>query len=128
LLDLLAAAVDHGTARAARLSVPAFGKTGTTQDYRDALFIGLAGDLAVGVWVGNDDNTPMQDVTGGGLPARMWAQFTASALCVRALGSPPARETRHAKPRRASGWKSLRNRLFGGGRGKNKKGKKGKKR
>lgn len=128
LLDLLGAAVDHGTARAARLSVPAFGKTGTTQDYRDALFIGLAGDLAVGVWVGNDDNTPMKDVTGGGLPARMWAQFTASALGVRALGSPPARETRHAKPRRASGWQSLRNRLFGGGRGKNKKGKKGKKR
>ncbi|MDQ3495621.1 MAG: transglycosylase domain-containing protein [Pseudomonadota bacterium] len=129
LLDLLGAAVDHGTARAARLSVPAFGKTGTTQDYRDALFIGLAGDLAVGVWVGNDDNTPMQGVTGGGLPARMWAQFTAAALGARALGAPPVRETRRAETRRGSPWQSLRERLFGGGKGKkHKKGKKGKKR
>ncbi len=128
LLDMLGAAVDRGTARAARLSVPAFGKTGTTQDHRDALFIGLAGDLAVGVWVGNDDNSPMQGVTGGGLPARMWAQFTSSALGVRAIGSPPAGETRRAETRRASPWQSLRERWLGGKRGKkHNKGKKGKK-
>jgi penicillin-binding protein 1A len=129
LLDLLGAAVDRGTARAARLSVPAFGKTGTTQDYRDALFIGLAGDLAVGVWVGNDDNTPMKKVTGGGLPSRMWAEFTAAALGARALGTPPPRETRRSETRRASPWQSLRKRWFGGNKGKKSgKGKKGKKR
>ena len=110
LLQLLEAAVNDGTARAARLSQPAFGKTGTTQDHRDALFIGLAGDLAVGVWVGNDDGTPMDGVTGGGLPARMWAQFTGPAIGARALGSP-----REARERAApqSRWKKWRRRWFG---------------
>ncbi|MFM2256706.1 MAG: hypothetical protein RIQ28_553, partial [Pseudomonadota bacterium] len=75
MLDMLAATVNQGTGRAARLSVPAFGKTGTSQDYRDALFIGFAGDLVVGVWVGNDDNAPLKNVTGGGLPARIWRDF-----------------------------------------------------
>ena len=130
LLDLLGAAVDHGTARAARLSVPSFGKTGTTQDYRDALFIGMAEDLAVGVWLGNDDNTPMQKVAGGGLPAITWARFMAPALGVRALGVPDNSEARNvAQPRSSSRWQSFRNRLFGGGKNKNKnkdKKKKGK--
>jgi penicillin-binding protein 1A len=54
------------------LHAPNFGKTGTTQDHRDALFVGYAGGLVVGVWVGNDDNTPMPGVTGGALPARIW--------------------------------------------------------
>lgn len=119
LLDLLGAAVDEGTGRTARLSQPTFGKTGTTQDYRDAWFIGLAGDLAVGVWVGNDDNTPMQGVTGGGLPARMWAQFTAPAIGARALGAP--REVRPREPGPRSRWQSFRERWFGGrGKGKGK--------
>src|SRR3990167_7473847 len=68
--QMLRAAINRGTGRAATLSVPNFGKTGTTQDHRDALFIGYAGDLVVGVWVGNDDNSPLAGVTGGGLPAR----------------------------------------------------------
>ena len=80
LLDLLWSAVEEGTGRAAQLRVPAFGKTGTTQDYRDALFVGMAGDLVVGVWVGNDDNTPMKKVTGGTLPARIWGDFMGTAL------------------------------------------------
>ena len=117
LLHLLAAAVDEGTGRAARLSQPSFGKTGTTQDHRDAWFVGLAGDLAVGVWVGNDDNTPMQGVTGGGLPARMWAQFTAPAIGAQALGAP--REVRARSHRPPSRWQSFRDRWFGG-RGKGK--------
>ena len=126
LLQLLEAAVNDGTARAARLSQPAFGKTGTTQDNRDALFIGLAGDLAVGVWVGNDDNTPMRDVTGGGLPARMWAQFTAPAIGAQALDAPPPVR---ARPAPQSRWQSFRERVFGGrGKGKGKGRGKGKKR
>jgi penicillin-binding protein 1A len=80
LLELLAATVNDGTGRAARLSVPAYGKTGTSQDNRDALFIGFAGDLVVGVWVGNDDNTPLKNVTGGGLPARIWRDFMGQAV------------------------------------------------
>lgn len=80
LLDLLGSTVRDGTGRAARLSIPAYGKTGTSQDNRDALFIGFAGDLVVGVWIGNDDNTPLRGVNGGGLPARIWADFMAQAV------------------------------------------------
>ena len=80
LLDLMSAAVETGTARAARLDQPAYGKTGTTQEHRDAVFVGFTGDLVVGVWVGNDDHSPMKGVTGGGLPAQIWRDFMASAL------------------------------------------------
>lgn len=80
MLDLLSATVNQGTGRAARLSIPAYGKTGTSQDYRDALFIGFAGDLVVGVWIGNDDNTPLRNMTGGGLPARIWRDFMSQAV------------------------------------------------
>ena len=69
-----------GTGRAAALPVPTFGKTGTTSDYRDALFVGFAGDLVVGVWIGNDDNSPLPGTAGGGLPARIWRRFMAEAL------------------------------------------------
>lgn len=80
MLELLRAAVDSGTGRAARLAVPAFGKTGTTQDGRDALFVGFAGDLVVGVWIGKDDNSPIRGLTGGGAPARIWRDFMARAV------------------------------------------------
>jgi penicillin-binding protein 1A len=80
IMELLHAAVQLGTGRAARLEVPVFGKTGTTQDHRDAWFIGFVPDLVVGVWVGNDDNAPMRGVTGGGLPAHIWRSFVAGAL------------------------------------------------
>jgi penicillin-binding protein 1A len=86
LRDVLYAVVQRGTGRAAALSVPTFGKTGTTSDYRDALFVGFAGDLVVGIWVGNDDNTPLPGTAGGGLPARIWRSFMAEAL-----GTAPAR-------------------------------------
>src|SRR3546814_18126523 len=86
---MLRATVNRGTGRAAMLSVPNFGKTGTSQDHRDALFIGYAGDLVVGVWVGNDDNSPLAGVTGGGLPARIWRDFMRQALR-DARSTPPA--------------------------------------
>ena len=80
LLELLGGAVSDGTGRAARLNIPAYGKTGTSQDNRDALFIGFAGDLVVGVWIGNDDNTSLRGINGGGLPARIWRDFMAQAV------------------------------------------------
>ena len=80
MLDLLSAVVNQGTGRAARLAIPAYGKTGTSQDARDALFIGFAGDLVVGVWVGHDDNRPLAHVSGGGLPAQIWANFMSRAI------------------------------------------------
>ena len=82
--DMLRTAVNEGTGRAAMLSIANYGKTGTTQDNRDALFVGYAGEgedmLVVGVWVGNDDNSPLDGVSGGGLPARIWRDFMRSAL------------------------------------------------
>ncbi len=87
--EMLRAAVNRGTGRAAMLAVPNYGKTGTTQDYRDALFVGYAGGLVVGVWVGNDDNSPLNGMTGGGVPARIWRDFMGRALGSQA--APPAR-------------------------------------
>ena len=69
-----------GTGKAARLDRPAAGKTGTSSDFRDAWFIGYAGDLVAGVWVGNDNGAPMKNVTGGSVPAQIWHEFMASAL------------------------------------------------
>jgi penicillin-binding protein 1A len=80
MLDLLRATVIQGTGRAAGLSIPTYGKTGTSQDSRDALFIGFAGDLVVGVWVGRDDNKPLGGMHGGGLPAQIWRAFMGQAI------------------------------------------------
>ena len=70
--QMLSAVIGHGTGRSAALPRPAAGKTGTTQDYRDAWFIGSASGEIIGVWLGNDDNTPMKAVQGGGLPAKLF--------------------------------------------------------
>ncbi|WP_299646084.1 transglycosylase domain-containing protein [Sphingomonas bacterium] len=80
---LLDSSLNRGTGMEAALSVPAWGKTGTTQDGRDALFVGWARDLVVGVWVGNDDNTPNPGLHGGGVPARIWRDFMGQALRVQ---------------------------------------------
>lgn len=90
ILDLLREVVEDGTGRNARLPVTAYGKTGTTQDSRDAWFVGFADDLVVGVWVGNDDGRPMRDVTGGALPARLWHAFMLEALKGAPSASTPA--------------------------------------
>jgi penicillin-binding protein 1A len=80
LLTLLRGTVERGSGRGARLPIRAYGKTGTSQDYRDAWFMGFAGNLVVGVWVGNDDSSPMNRVTGGSLPAEIWATFMREAI------------------------------------------------
>ncbi|AIF81748.1 membrane carboxypeptidase [endosymbiont of Acanthamoeba sp. UWC8] len=73
---MLAKVIQNGTGKKAHLAgTEVFGKTGTTQDYRDACFIGFTDYLTVGVWVGNDDNTSMKRVMGGGLPAEIWRGF-----------------------------------------------------
>ena len=91
--ELLASVIRNGTGNAARLPIPAYGKTGTTQNHRDALFIGYAGDLVVGVWVGNDDNSPMNGVVGGSVPAKLWRRFMQSALAAdKAAKAPRTRQ------------------------------------
>jgi penicillin-binding protein 1A len=83
MLDLLSSVVREGTGTAARLDRPVGGKTGTSEDYRDARFVGFTSDLVVGVWVGNDDNSPMNGVVGGSVPAAIWHDFVGAAETVR---------------------------------------------
>jgi penicillin-binding protein 1A len=80
MTDMLSGVLEPGgTAQSAKLDRPAAGKTGTSQDFRDAWFVGFSGDLVAGVWSGNDDAQPMRQVTGGGLPARIWRDFMMAA-------------------------------------------------
>ncbi|MSU90495.1 PBP1A family penicillin-binding protein [Rhodobacteraceae bacterium 2CG4] len=75
LVYMMSEVVANGTGRRAQLpDRPAAGKTGTTQAARDAWFVGFTGDYVTGVWMGNDDNTPLRGVTGGGLPAAIWRE------------------------------------------------------
>lgn len=86
MTDLLRGVILRGTGRAADVGRPAAGKTGTTDDYRNAWFVGYTPQLSVAVWVGNDDNSPTNRVVGGSVPARLWARFVKRALA----GTPPA--------------------------------------
>ena len=103
MLDLLWSAANTGTGRRAALNVPTFGKTGTTQDHHDAIFVGFAGDLVVGVWVGRDDNRSLGNVSGGTAPASIWRAFTGPAIAIDHRPSillpyqPP--QPRRAEPR-----------------------------
>jgi len=79
--DMLCAVLTSGTGkRAALAGHAAAGKTGTSQDFRDAWFVGYAGEFVAGVWVGNDDGRPMHRVMGGSLPARLWHDIMLMAL------------------------------------------------
>ena len=82
---MLYAVVTQGTGgRAGIWTHEAAGKTGTTQDYHDAWFVGFTADYVAGVWVGNDDSSPMKGVTGGSLPADIWKQI----MYVAEIGLP----------------------------------------
>jgi penicillin-binding protein 1A len=80
LVDTMRGIVDYGTGRGAKLPRPIAGKTGTTSDYKDAWFFGFVPQLVCATWVGNDDNEPMNRVTGGWVPAQMWKMFMKKAL------------------------------------------------
>lgn len=89
---MLSETVRMGTGRKARLDDgrPMAGKTGTSQDFRDAWFIGYTANIVAGVWVGNDDNTPMRKVTGGTLPALIWKDFVTRSGTNGTLWALPA--------------------------------------
>ncbi|WP_445680224.1 PBP1A family penicillin-binding protein [Radicibacter daui] len=79
LTSMMTGVLTEGTGKSARLDRPAAGKTGTSQDSRDAWFAGFTSDLVAVVWMGNDDNKPMKHVTGGTLPAQLWRDFMLAA-------------------------------------------------
>jgi penicillin-binding protein 1A len=92
MTDMLTGTVTTGTGRAAALAGrPTAGKTGTSQDFRDAWFVGFTADLVCGVWLGNDGNQPMNKATGGGLPARIFHAFMTEAH--KGLPARPLRAT-----------------------------------
>ena len=84
--SVLVDVIQYGTGKKANPTVLAKGKTGTTQNYRDAWFIGYTQDLAAGIWVGNDNEAPMKKVTGGSLPAQIWGKV------VHDISLPPLQE------------------------------------
>lgn len=80
MTSMLQQTIETGTAHGARiLPRVAGGKTGTSQDYRDAWFLGFTRQMTTGIWMGNDDNSPMNEVTGGLLPADVWKEFMTAA-------------------------------------------------
>ncbi|MBZ7925647.1 PBP1A family penicillin-binding protein [Ensifer adhaerens] len=87
LVGLLQLVVERGTGRGAAPGAFAAGKTGTSQNNRDAWFVGFTEPLVAGVWVGNDDDTPMKGVTGGALPAHIWRDFMREAMQAPAAGT-----------------------------------------
>ena len=106
-----------GTARKGELpGWQAAGKTGTSQDYRDAWFIGYTSRLTTGIWLGNDDNSPTKKASGGSLPVEIWSRFMKVAMA----GQPPTPlpgGTAHgapvAPPTAPAATASLPNSLFG---------------
>lgn len=134
--EMLKAVMTSGTGRKAALANrQTAGKTGTTQDFRDAWFIGYTADLVVGIWVGNDNGAPMKKVTGGNVPAEIWHNFmnetqarvqvsnlpghydpynTAAAMTVEELRATNTDPLPEETPRR---WEEpgFFERLFGGG-------------
>ena len=79
MVRMLKLVITSGTGTGANIGRPAAGKTGTSQNWRDAWFVGFTPDLLAAVWVGNDNNRPMVKVTGGELPATIWRRFMAVA-------------------------------------------------
>ncbi len=122
MAEMLTSVVRWGSGRNAAIDRPAAGKSGTTQDNRDAVFAGFTSDMTAVVWVGNDDNSPMKAVTGGGLPARIWADFMLEAhvgqpirplLADAGIYSTSAGPETFVKPKKKKK-KSLLKRIFGG--------------
>ena len=93
LNSMMRETLKSGTARSASLpGWDAAGKTGTSQDFRDAWFVGYTSALVTGIWLGNDDNSPTKHVAGGSLPVEIWSRFMKQALATTPPAPLPASE------------------------------------
>lgn len=108
LKAMMAEVINSGTGQAARVPFDHAGKTGTSQDFRDAWFIGMSDDIVASVWMGNDDNSPMKKVTGGSFPARIWRDVMMTAHAF----SRPAGDT--LREEEAGSFQGLLGKLLGG--------------
>jgi penicillin-binding protein 1A len=94
MVQMMQAVIERGTGRKAALDRPAAGKTGTSQEYRDAWFVGFTPDYVAGVWIGDDRGQPMRRMAGGDLPAETWKRFMMAAE----QGLPPKPFAKPALP------------------------------
>ncbi|MGM0422862.1 MAG: transglycosylase domain-containing protein, partial [Pseudomonadota bacterium] len=117
---MLRGVVEYGTGRAAYIDTARHigGKTGTSQDYHDAWFVGYADGYVIGIWMGNDANEPMDSVTGGGPPARLWRAIMSDVLQTRPLTGQDVSGTGRPKPgmfeRVLDRWSGRNSRTAGG--------------
>lgn len=109
LTRMMQTVVNEGTGRAAKLPYPAAGKTGTSQDNRDAWFAGFTENIVCTVWLGNDDNSPMRKITGGGAPAQIWRSVVSKAHPAQPNLNFPKSESN------GNGFSNLLGRLISGG-------------
>ncbi|NVJ98768.1 MAG: PBP1A family penicillin-binding protein [Alphaproteobacteria bacterium] len=126
MASMLSSVVEWGSGRNAKIDRSAAGKSGTSQDSRDAVFAGFTSDMTAAVWVGNDDGTPMKGVTGGGLPARIWSDFMLEAHAgapirplladagMYAASAEEAEDLGQEAPKQPEKKKGFFKRLFGG--------------
>ena len=102
--------ISNGTGKAATIPYPAAGKTGTTQDYRDAWFVGFTNRYAGAIWFGNDDNSPTKKLTGGSAPAKVWKQVM---LTAQTRGGKPYDTFMPVSIQRQAAFDNLLDNIFG---------------
>jgi penicillin-binding protein 1A len=85
---MLRSVVRDGTGKAAAFNAPVHGKTGTSNDYRDAWFVGFVNDTVAGIWVGNDGPAPMAGVGGASLPATAFRTYASNVAQAQGRGAP----------------------------------------
>lgn len=106
---MMKAVMTKGTGKKANINRNVAGKSGTSQGFRDAWFVGYSADLVLGVWMGNDNESPMRKVSGGSLPAVLWGQIMAAAHESVAPKTLPGDET----PKAVEKVKGFFEKLFG---------------
>ena len=104
--------VRSGTGKNVKLGIPVYAKTGTSQAFRDGWFIGYTGDIVAGVWIGNDNESPMKKVTGGTLPAAIWEKVIIEARRVTSVSKRSGSIQSGPVLRKKSFWKNLINRIM----------------
>ncbi len=116
MVAMMHSVVENGTGRRARLDgIPVAGKTGTTNAFRDAWFVGYTGNFVGGVWMGNDDFSPTKRMTGGSLPAMVWHDIMAYAhqgIELRLLPGLPPPQHAPAVTAAASGGETPRQQIL----------------